>query len=93
MKTIDTDMMMAGLEDNIILVLIQQLQQALALQQQGMMMGAISISIKIVLRRALALAQQLVETEEVAQQVRVLVQPLVVDQQQVQAVPLQAEVI
>jgi hypothetical protein len=82
-----------------------------------MMMVAISISIKILLRRVLAQVQQLVVVvvvvvatimillrrvlaqvqqlvEEVAQQVRVPVQPLVVDQQQqVQAVPLQAEVI
>ena len=63
--------------------------QALAQQLVVVVVG----TIMIVLRRVLALAQQLVETEEVAQQVRVLVQPLVVDQQQVQAVPLQAEVI
>jgi hypothetical protein len=115
MKTIDTDTTMAGLKENIILVLIQHLhQQALVLRQQAMTMEVtISISIKITLRRVLAQVQQLMvvvaiiimvlrrvlaqvqlPVEEAAQQVRVLAQPLVVDQQQqVQAVPLQAELI
>jgi hypothetical protein len=67
MRATDVDMMMDGLEENI-LVLILQLQQV---QAQ---------------------AQQLVEAE-VAQQVQVLVRPLVVDQQQqVQAAVLQVEV-
>jgi predicted metal-dependent hydrolase len=61
MKTIDTGMMMGGLEENIILVLILQLQQALVRQQRAMMVAiSISISIMIVLRQVLALVQQLV---------------------------------
>ena len=85
MKTIDTGMMMGGLEENIILVLILQLQQALVRQQRAMMMVAISISISImiVLRQVLALVQQLVVAAIIMiaqQQVQAPVQQLVVDQ-------------
>jgi hypothetical protein len=82
MKAIDTGMMMGGLEENIILILILQLQQALVRQQRAMMMVAIniSISIMIVLRQVLALVQQLVVAAIimiVLRQVLALVQQLV----------------
>ena len=61
MKAIDVDMMMDGLEENI-LVLVLRLQQVPALQQEVVMM--VATSIKIALPQLLA--QQLLEVEEVA---------------------------
>jgi hypothetical protein len=113
MKTIGKGMRMGGLEENIILVLIPQLRQALMRQQLVTTTVAIITSIEkmlrqvpvlvrqlmvvvasimIVLRQVLVLVRQLVEAEQ-PQQVLVR-QQLVVDQrQQVQAAPLQADLL
>jgi hypothetical protein len=86
---------MDGLEENI-LVLILQLQQALVLLQQVVMTVAISIKIELqvlapVLQVAVMLVMVAIKTAQ--QLVQALVQPLVADQQQqVQAAALQVEV-
>jgi hypothetical protein len=80
MKVINVDMMMGGLEKNII-VLILRLQQVLVRQQAAVMMMSINIDTEIAQRQVQA--QQLLLAAGIAQQqVQVPVLQRAVDQQQ-----------